>query len=177
MKVNWIAFPLHPDTPADGRSLEDLFANRPVNVKDMVRRLKLTARDLGLPFGNRTMTYNSRLAQELSKYAASEGLEDIFHQKVFRAYFANGLNIGDPMILIDLARAAGLSATEADRVIHERSFRDDVDRDWALSARMGITAVPTFVIGRNAIVGAQSSSVLKSFLNDNGISRNSDIVS
>ena len=176
MKVNWIAFPLHPDTPAEGRSLEDLFANRPVNVKNMVQRLKLTAEELGLPFGNRTMTYNSRLAQELSKYAASEGLEDIFHQKIFKAYFAKGLNIGDPMILIDLAKAAGLSAAEADRVIHERSFRDAVDRDWARSARMGITAVPTFVIGRNAIVGAQPSSALINFLNENGVPRKSNTV-
>ena len=176
MKVNWISFPLHPDTPAEGRSLEDLFADRPVNVKDMVQRLQSAANDLGLPFGNRTMTYNSRLAQELSKYAASEGLEDIFHQKVFRAYFEKGLNIGDPMILIDLAKAAGLSATEADRVIHERPFRDAVDRDWARSARTGITAVPTFVIGRNAIVGAQATSVLINFLNENGVSRKSDTV-
>ena len=171
MKVNWIAFPLHPDTPADGRSLEDLFANRPVNVKNMVQRLKLTAKDLGLPFGDRTMTYNSRLAQELAKYAASKGLEDIFHQKVFKAYFAKGLNIGDPMILLDLAEAAGLSAAGADRVIQERSFRDAVDSDWARSARMGITAVPTFVIGRNSIVGAQPPSILINFLNDNGVSR------
>ena len=176
MNVNWIAFPLHPDTPADGRSLEDLFANRPINVKDMVQRLKLTAKDLGLPFGNRTMTYNSRLAQELSKYAASKGLEDIFHQKVFNAYFATGLNIGDPMILLDLAKAAGLSAVEADRVINERSFRDAVDRDWARSAQMGITAVPTFVIGRNAMVGAQPSSVLIKFLSDNGVTRKSDTI-
>ena len=175
MKVNWIAFPLHPDTPAEGRSLEDLFANRPVNVKNMVQRLKLTAKDLGLPFGNRTKTYNSRLAQEMAKYAASEGLEDIFHQKVFKAYFAKGLNIGDPVILVDLAKAAGLSAAEAERVIHKRFFRNAVDRDWARSARMGITAVPTFVIGRNAIVGAQPSSVLIDFLSDNGVSRKSDI--
>jgi predicted DsbA family dithiol-disulfide isomerase len=177
MKVNWIAFPLHPDTPASGQSLEDLFANRPVNVKDLIQRLKLTAEALGLPFGNRTMTYNSRLAQELAKYAASNGLEDIFQQKVFRAYFAKGLNIGDPMILIDLAKAAGLSAAEADQVIRERSFRDAVDRDWAQSVRMGITAVPTFVIGRNAIVGAQPHSVIVKFLNNNGVSRKSDTVS
>ncbi len=76
--MNWISFPLHPDTPPDGRTLEDLFADRPVDVRDLVQQLRKTALDLGLPFGDRTMTYNSRLAQELSKWAAAEGLEAVY---------------------------------------------------------------------------------------------------
>ena len=28
VKVEWVHFPLHPDTPAEGRSLADLFAGR-----------------------------------------------------------------------------------------------------------------------------------------------------
>lgn len=167
--MNWIAFPLHPDTPPDGRSLEDLFADRPINVRDLVQQLQQTALALGLPFGDRTMTYNSRLAQELGKWAISEGLEAIYHQAVFRAYFAAGLNIGDPVILVELASEIGLPAGEAKRVLQQRTYRDAVDRDWALSMQMGVTAVPTFVLGGRTIVGAQPSSVLERFLDESGV--------
>ena len=167
--MNWIAFPLHSDTPPDGRTLEDLFADRQVNVRDLVQQLQQTALDLGLPFGDRTMTYNSRLAQELAKWAASEGLEAIYHQAVFRAYFADGLNIGDPVILVKLAAEIGLPSGQAERVIQERTYRDAVDRDWALSMQKGVTAVPTFVLGGRAIVGAQPSSVLEDFLEESGV--------
>jgi predicted DsbA family dithiol-disulfide isomerase len=171
MRVAWIAFPLHPETPPDGRTLDDLFAGRPINVRDMVRQLRRTADDLGLPFGNRTMTYNSRLAQELSKWAAGKGLEATYGQAVFRAYFADGLNIGDPGTLVDLATGIGLSAGEAERVLRERTYRDAVDQDWALAMQMGVTAVPTFVLNGRAIVGAQPLSVLERFIEEGGVPR------
>ena len=167
--MNWISFPLHPDTPPDGRTLEDLFADRPVDVSDLVQQLRKSALDLGLPFGDRTMTYNSRLAQELSKWAAAEGLEAVYHQAVFRAYFAAGLNIGDPVILIELATEIGLPAGEAERILQERTYRDAVDRDWALSMQMGVTAVPTFALGGQTVVGAQPLSVLERFLEESGV--------
>ena len=31
VKVEWVHFPLHPETPAEGRSLADLFAGRNVD--------------------------------------------------------------------------------------------------------------------------------------------------
>ncbi len=61
--INWTAFPLHPETPQEGRTLEELFAGRPINIEEMVAHLRNVAAELGLPFGNRDKTYNSRLAQ------------------------------------------------------------------------------------------------------------------
>jgi predicted DsbA family dithiol-disulfide isomerase len=166
-----MAFPLHPETPPEGRTLEDLFAERSINVKDMVHKLRQKASDLGLPFGTRTMTYNSRLAQELAKWAAEKGLETTYDQTVFRAYFADGLNIGDPTVLVDLATRIGLSASEAERVLRERIYRDAVDKDWAAAMQMGVTAVPTIVLNGRAVVGAQPSSVLEKFLEASGVPR------
>ncbi len=59
--------------PDEGRSLEDLFAGQPVDIDQVMARLKAVARELGLPFGDRAMTYNSRLAQELGHWAETEG--------------------------------------------------------------------------------------------------------
>ena len=170
--MEWIAFPLHPETPDKGRSLEELFAGRPIDVPEMVRHLRQTAAELGLPFGDRTMTYNSRLAQELAGWAADKGRENDFHRAVFRAYFSDGLNIGNPAVLVKLADAAGLPGDEARQVIESRTYRQAVDRDWDSAVRLGVTAVPTFMIRGKTLVGAQPTSVLERFLEENGARRN-----
>ena len=66
--IRWAAFPLHPDTPEEGKTLEELFKDRDVDIDQVMAHLKQVASVLGLPFGDRKMTYNSRLAQELGKY-------------------------------------------------------------------------------------------------------------
>ena len=68
------------------------------------------------------MTYNSRRAQELGKWAETKGCGDAFHNAVFRAYFADGRNIADENILGDIAHTVGLNANEARVVIADRTF-------------------------------------------------------
>ena len=159
--VHWIAFPLHPDTPVEGLSLEELFAGRPVNITHMMQRLKQAAHELGLPLGERKRTYNSRLAQELAKWAESRGKGDLFHEAVFRAYFVDGINIGKADKLAKLAGLIGLPEQQALAVLDSRSFKDAVDADWLRSRTLGITAVPTFIAGSSKLVGAQPYEVLE----------------
>jgi predicted DsbA family dithiol-disulfide isomerase len=90
---------------------------------------------------------------------------------VFRAYFSDGLNIGNPAVLVNVADAAGLSADEARRVLESRTYRRSVDRDWDRAVRLGVTAVPTFMIRGQSLVGAQPAAVLERFLDENGALR------
>lgn len=124
-------------------------------------RLQKVAQDLGLPWGDRQKTYNSRLAQELGKWAEVKGHGDAFHKAVFHAYFVAGSNIGKANELVNLAESLGLPVEEAKEVLDSRRFRDAVDADWDLSHKMGITAVPTFVFDQRAVVGAQPYEVLE----------------
>ena len=169
--VTWTAFPLHPETPHEGRTLEDLFAGQPVDIPAMLARLKQVARELGLPFGDRPMTYNSRLAQELGKWAEEQGRGDAFHMAVFGAYFEHGENIAIPAVLLRLCEDVGLEAAAAREALDRRTCREAVDRDWQRSRRMGITAVPTFVIDGRRLVGAQSYAALASMLVSAGVER------
>jgi predicted DsbA family dithiol-disulfide isomerase len=162
--VQWVSFPLHPDTPADGLSLNELFAGRNLDIVQMMQRLRKVALDLGLPFGERQKTYNSRLAQELSKWAEFQGKGDQFHEAMFRAYFVEGINIGKPEELVRLAGSIGLSGDQAQSVLDARSFEQAVDADWKRSHALGITAVPTFVVNNAKLVGAQSYEALEQFL-------------
>ncbi len=122
-----------------------------------------------MPFGNRKKTYNSRLAQELGLWAESKNKGDEFHRAAFKAYFADGRNIAKTPVLIDLAGSVDLSQEDAATVLTTRSFKAAVDADWTLSREKAITAVPTFVINQDKLVGAQSYEMLERFMKKNGI--------
>jgi predicted DsbA family dithiol-disulfide isomerase len=171
IEVQWRAFPLHPETPEDGRTLEELFAGRNMDIPAMLERLKKVADDLGLPWGTRKMTFNSRLAQEMGKWAEEKGKGDGFHEAVFRSYFVEGKNIAKKDVLLGLAKKVGLPVKEAREVLESRSFKEAVEEDWKLSMKWGVTAVPTFVIDGHAVVGAQPYDVLEAFLVQNGIKK------
>jgi predicted DsbA family dithiol-disulfide isomerase len=146
--VQWVYFPLHPDTPKDGLLLTDLFAGRNFDLTAAHARLKSLMDAEGLKFNQRTHTYNSRLAQELAK--AFDAVRD----PLYRAYFEEAKNIGDVEILVDIAQSAGIPETDARRVLTERTFKRAVDTDWEKARRYGITGVPSFVAGNQRLTGA-----------------------
>jgi predicted DsbA family dithiol-disulfide isomerase len=170
LNIRWTAFPLHPETPEDGQSLEQLFAGR-LDIDQIMARLKQAAQDAGLPFGDRKMTYNSRLAQELGKWAESKGKGDEFHHRAFKAYFVEGINIGKIPELSSLAGEIGLPEDEARAVLQKRVFKEAVDSDWVRSRQKGIQAVPTFHLGERVLVGAQPYEKIAAFVEAAGVNK------
>jgi predicted DsbA family dithiol-disulfide isomerase len=166
-----MAFPLHPETPEYGMTLEELFAGKPIDIKKVMTRLRQVADELGLPLGERKKTYNSRLAQELAKWAESEQKGDPFHEAVFRAYFVDGINIGRVDELVVLAKSVGLPGEKARSVLELRTFKEAVDFDWERSRALGITGVPTFVVDHQATVGFQTYKNLEEFLKHCGVKK------
>ena len=114
----------------------------------------------GLPYGHRTHTYNSRLSQELGKWAETQPGGHAFHDAMFKAYFVDCLNVGDVDVLVDIATSVGLSAETAREVLTQRAFSAAVDRDWQISIASGVTGVPTFAAGGYGVVGAQPYETL-----------------
>ena len=130
----------------------------------MLSHLNQVARELELPYGERQMTFNSRRAQELGKWAEEEGRGEKFHRAVFEAYFAKGQNIFEMDTLESIIRKTGLEPTAVQGIIDSQAFKAAVDRDWERAYASGITAVPTFVAGGQKLVGAQPYHVIKKFL-------------
>lgn len=166
--LKWVYFPLHPDTPAAGRSLKDLFAGRGLDLEAMHKRMKGLMDAEGLPYSQRTHTYNSRLAQELAKWADSLPGSEAIHGALYRAYFIDLRNIGDMEVLLDVAQSAKLPLNEAREVLTERTFKEAVNADWEKARRYGITGVPCFVAGGYKAVGAQPYDVLAQLLTTAG---------
>jgi predicted DsbA family dithiol-disulfide isomerase len=166
--VKLVHFPLHPDTPAEGRSMEDLFAGRDYDPEASYQRMKGLMDEEGLPYSRRTHTYNSRLAQELGAWGETQPGGAAIHDALYRAYFVDGKNVGDIDVLLDVAQSVGLPVDEARAVLEQRTFENVVDADWAKSRDYGVTGVPTFVAGGYGVVGAQPYEALEHLMNEVG---------
>ncbi len=151
--------------------MAELYAGRNVDPEAMYQRMKGLMDQEGLPYGRRTHTYNSRLAQELGKWADTQPGGEAIHDKLYRAYFVEAKNIGDIDVLVDIAASAGLPPEEARAVLTERRFKDEVDADWSKSHAYGVTGVPTFVAARYGVVGAQPYEVLEQLVQRAGAAR------
>jgi predicted DsbA family dithiol-disulfide isomerase len=149
LQIKFTQFPLHPETPEEGnvRGPEIIARNQ---------RMKVNMEREGLPFNaERNMSFNSRRAQELSKWAEEKGKGDEAHDALFRAYFVDVKNIGKVEPLVEIAQGIGLPADEATDVLLSRKYKDAVDDDWRRCAAYGVNAVPTFLAGKYQMVGAQ----------------------
>ena len=171
--VRLVHFPLHPETPAEGRTLLDLFGGGPENIKAKNTRMKGLMETEGLPYSERSHTYNSRLAQEIGTWAETQPGGNAIHDKFFEAYFVDCRNIGDVEVIVDVVKSVGLDEREARAVLAERRFEAAVDADWEKSRSYGVTGVPTFVSNGQGLVGAQPYETLQQLMAKTGAERRS----
>tara|TARA_Y100001936_G_C16093179_1_gene688623 strand:- start:27 stop:581 length:555 start_codon:yes stop_codon:yes gene_type:complete len=169
INVKLVLFPLHPETPQEGRLISDLYAGRNMDPQEMYDQMKERMNAEGLPYGKRTHTYNSRKAQELGKWADTQENGDALHDALYRAYFVDTKNIADMDVLIDVVNSVGLDGEEARKVLEEGTFNQAVDEDWAKSRAYGVTGVPTYVAGGYGVVGAQPYEALEQLMKEAGV--------
>lgn len=155
--------------PPGGLVLRDFLRSRGIDPQAAHERLAGLAAAEGLPFRERERSSPTRLAQELATWAAREGAFAI-HDALFRAYFADGCDLGDVDVLVRIAGAVGLEEAAARRVLADRTERASVDADWTRVRAMGIRSVPTFVMGRQGVVGSQPYEVLERLVLEAGAS-------
>ena len=171
VKTRMVHFPLHPDTPSEGKTLEALFGADAAAIQQKNADMKSRMDAEGLAYGVRTHTYNSRLAQELGTWAESQDGGDAIHDALFKAYFVDTKNVADIDVLLNVVESVGLDMSAASDVLANRSFKDAVDEDWAKSRQYGVTGVPTYVIGQAGVVGAQPYEAIERLITEAGVSK------
>jgi predicted DsbA family dithiol-disulfide isomerase len=168
--VNYVYFPLHPETPPEGQSLQEMFGPN-AQIEAMIARLKHFMDEEGLPFdGSRHMTYNSRLAQELAKWGEVFAESEALNMALYQAYFVDGRNIGQVDVLLGVVEAVGMPVDEARDVLEGRTMKTAVDEDWRYARSVGVTSVPTFAVGLKGVAGAQPYERLAYLLEHMGAS-------
>ena len=168
--VQYIYFPLHPETSVEGITLEQLFTGRGRDVARDQQQLAAVMRNEGLAYGTRTHTYNSRRAQELAKYIEMSDSEEVrmrltpFRSEVFLAYFLRGENIAKRAVLQGICRKIGLVDLNIEKALSDSLASDAIDDNWAYCRNMNVTGVPAFRFGGRWIYGCQSVDALESLI-------------
>ncbi len=159
--ILWHPFQLNPDTPVEGLSREEYmrkkFGNRdyPKGFADSIRA---AGASVGIDFGFERMARvpNTVRSHRLLHWANQEGKQDALVEVLFRIYFLEARDIGDPEVLIEAAAEAGMDGDTV-RTKLDRGDDDEMVRTQDEYVRgMGVTGVPTFIINQKyALQGAQ----------------------
>lgn len=158
--VEYRGLEIHPETPPEGQTLEDMGINQ--HYIDMVREnVFRMAKELDLMLKPPPKVSNSKLALLLCEYVKENEKFSEYHNEVFKAYWQDGKDIGNLNVLLDIIEKLGLDPKDA-RDFLENEKASEKMAEFSLEARaFGIDGVPTFIIGRIIIEGAQPYEVIK----------------
>lgn len=157
LRVDWCGVELHPDTPSSGMPTADL-GYPPKQWAEMMAHLQELASQETIALREPDFTTNSRKALLLAE-AAKEAGRAIFyrvHDRLFRGFHTEGLNIGDERTLRRLAGEAGLADELVEAAWRQDRFAKRTEAGLRRAVQLGIKGVPTFVIGERVITGAVS---------------------
>jgi predicted DsbA family dithiol-disulfide isomerase len=154
---------IHPETPAKGRPISEL-GYPPDQWARMMENLARMGKAEGIVFSDRTFTTNSHKALLLAEAAKMEGsvVFKALNEGLFRAYFTDGRNIGDPQVLRDVARKAGVPAGRLEQAWADAACEERLAEARGAAARIGITGIPVFIVdGRWILEGAVPVEMLR----------------
>jgi len=151
--------------------IERLAAGLQIDPEIMAKKFKQMADENGLPSCKLKKIYNSSLAQELGFWVRSLKKEDQYHDAVFKAFYAKGLNISDKKVLFDIIESIGLSGIDAVKQIESRAYKSQVESDWQLAKDLELVAAPTYIINKKKLVGAHPYKRLQFFFESNGVKK------
>lgn len=163
--LEWKGFQIHPEYPAAGIPVEQRAAQfGQERYAALWRNIIDMAEGIGLEMRQPSVLTNSLMALEATEYAKEEGKALEFSRAVYRAYFQDGQNIGDQDVLLDVARAVGLDPTILQEHVHAGTYSARLQTFHQEARSLGVSGVPTFIVGPAQIIGAQSPDVFLSML-------------
>jgi predicted DsbA family dithiol-disulfide isomerase len=123
----------------------------------MSERLGAMFAEAGLPFtGSLDKVPNSRRAQALGELARDRGVHGELHPRLFDAYWARGLDLGDEQILLDEGRAVGLDGDEIAAAIRDPQYLERIAEQTTAAMEIGASGVPAWLVDERFMVpGAQ----------------------
>jgi predicted DsbA family dithiol-disulfide isomerase len=166
-------FELNPDMPAEGEDADAYLARKygrtPEERRAMAATLRARGAEVGFAFGERDHVWNTFDAHRLLMWAFEENpaAQRALKHALLRAYHGEGLNPGDPELLLQLAAACGLDAERAAAVLGSDEYADAVREREQRWQQLGIHSVPSVVInGRHLIQGGQPAAVFERALRE-----------
>lgn len=167
VKVEWLPFQLNPGMPPEGLPRAEY---RKAKFGSVERGQALDARvakegegeGIAFAFERMQRTPSTISAHQLVDLAQGQGKGNAVVDALFRAYFEEARDVGDPAVLADIARAAGVENWPAGANAPHVAEQEEFVRE------LGISGVPTFIVDRKAgVSGAYPPDILAQFIREN----------
>ncbi|MFM7120017.1 MAG: DsbA family oxidoreductase [Gammaproteobacteria bacterium] len=167
-EVRWRAFQLYPMLPEAGMPREAFMRARfgRTDAGGIYARILDEARPLGLDldFERIAVSPNTRRAHRMLAWASGPR-QHALAEALFSAYFREGIDVGDPAALVEVAVSAGFDRASVVESVATGAGDDAVAQDLAQAEQAEVTGVPFYVLAeRFAIPGAQPPDVLRQLL-------------
>jgi predicted DsbA family dithiol-disulfide isomerase len=171
-EIAWLPFQLNPDMPKGGMPRAEY---RRAKFGSLERGRQLDARvaaegageGIAFAFDRIERTPNTFAAHQLIELAQERGAGDAVVDALFRAYFEEARDTGDPSVLLGIAEAAGVPAAEVEARWADAADGARVARLEEDMKRLGIQGVPTFILDRRfGVSGAQPPDALAAAIRD-----------
>jgi predicted DsbA family dithiol-disulfide isomerase len=157
--VDWRGFPLHPRTPKGGMPLAALLgAARIPAAKEHMRQFAARFGVTGIVHPERVPNTGRVLA--MAEYARGEGNLEEFRKAGMEAHWRHGNGLETDADLRAIAESVGLDGDAALAASDDPRYVEEVARKLAEAAAHGVTGIPTFFIGDEAVVGCQPYEAL-----------------
>lgn len=158
-------FFLDPTIPPDGMDRRAYMVAKfgEERLKTIHDPLIAAGREDGVPyeFGKITRTPNTLNAHRLLRWAQPAGVQASVAEALFMAYWHYGQDVGDPEVLKTIAVINGFKAEQVEELLASTKDVDAVMAEVAQAQEIGVTGVPTFILGsKYGVVGAQSADYL-----------------
>jgi len=170
-EIEHVPFQLNPDMPKEGierdQYLKMKFGGKEF-VQPMYDRMTEEAKkeDLNFNLNNIKKTPNTVLSHLLIKLAKQTNVQNQVKEKIYLSYFAEGLDIGNKEILINIATEFNITESEVNNFFNPENVKK-INSYIDIAKGKEINGVPFFEIGKNVVSGAQSSANLESVIKAN----------
>lgn len=127
-----------------------------------------TAERLGLPARLPTVFPRTRKAHEAAHHARTLGLGVAMHERLFHAYFAEGLDIGRIDVLVELGESVGIDRSSMKVELDIDQYTDAVLTEAERAQHLGVQAVPAYITESDELrahVGLLEPAELRAWVN------------
>lgn len=165
-QVFWRPYRLDPTIPREGVDrrayLKAKFGDSPrTGAMGEAIRSEGAGEGIAFAFDKIAKTPNTLDSHRLIRWAAGAGVQDDVVERLFKAYFIDGRDIGDAQVLTDVAAEGGMDATLVSELLAKDADLGAVEREAGMANQMGISGVPTFIFDSKFMIsGAREPEIL-----------------
>ena len=162
LKINWCFLEIHPETSVEGEPIDSL--DYPAEQwQKMLDNLERIANEENIRLSRLSFITNSRDALLLSEAAKQCGRDTFYalHEKLFNAYFVDGINIGDRLKLKEIAISCGIDEDIIDSAWSDQKYKQRLLENFSSARQHKIQSVPSFVFGERVLTGVVAESTFR----------------